>query len=663
MGWFDPTRGADPPLCPEFAPVVPRVRSKSGGAALPLHERVKLFLDSCTCGVINVHGPRGSGRTTALADLAARIKDHPRLRLHDGGVFERIESAGRRHVVVYTSTEPIADALASYEMAPWGDDDLIEYLAAVHRPKCRSVMSRVSASEGRDALGGSPALWTVVLDELAGNESIADVTEALRHHLAGRLADPVHRDLAMTFCLRALCEEGDPETGWPEAVDVALALQMLKRVGGGPHPLLWHRPVRVLLAGQRILWDLCGDVGRGFPRNDCEALAHKLPPDLIRETASLARCRPAALRRLLAEMKGASPEHHATAASILHAASVGWRPPLSPVAPGGGRDARSWLRLSGALLAGARWAGVDLTGVLLKDADLSGADLRSARLDWARASRVNLSGASLRGASLRCLRAVAADLSGADLTAADAEGADFEEARLAKAELSSAVLAGANLKQADLTGATLRGANLSDAKLDETKLADAVLADANLSGAVLRGVRLTDAVTLLGAWFRGTSLDACNLENVSLPDSDFRGASLAGACLTGASMPGCDLRGADLRGAGLADVNWEGAKLRDADLSGATFHMGTTRCGLVAGADSYSPPSEGSRTGFYTDEYNEQGYKAPEEIRRANLCGADLRGAKTKGVDFYLVDLRGARYSEKQEKHFRRCGAILDDER
>ena len=52
--------------------------------------------------------------------------------------------------------------------------------------------------------------------------------------------------------------------------------------------------------------------------------------------------------------------------------------------------------------------------------------------------------------------------------------------------------------------------------------------------------------------------------------------------------------------------------------------------------------SEGSRTGFYTDEYDQQWYKAPEEIRKANLRGADLRGAKIEGFDFYLVDLRDA---------------------
>lgn len=60
--------------------------------------------------------------------------------------------------------------------------------------------------------------------------------------------------------------------------------------------------------------------------------------------------------------------------------------------------------------------------------------------------------------------------------------------------------------------------------------------------------------------------------------------------------------------------------------------------------------------------YDEQYFKSPEEIRKANLCGADVRGARLADVDFYLVDLRGVRCDRRQRKHFRRCGAILDDE-
>ncbi len=122
-------------------------------------------------------------------------------------------------------------------------------------------------------------------------------------------------------------------------------------------------------------------------------------------------------------------------------------------------------------------------------------------------------------------------------------------------------------------------------------------------------------------------------------------------------MPRADFAGADLEGARLADIDWEGADLRKADMRNCVFHLGSSRSGLVN-----SPiAGEGSRTGFYSDEFDQQIYRPPEEIRKANLCGADLREANLGTTDFYLVDLRGAKYNPSQFEHLRRCGAILFD--
>src|SRR5207302_7921491 len=144
----------------------------------------------------------------------------------------------------------------------------------------------------------------------------------------------------------------------------------------------------------------------------------------------------------------------------------------------------------------------------------------------------------------------------------------------------------------------------------------------------LRGLRFSDA-QWTGASFRKASLADCDLENVELPGADFRGAHLDDCLMSDSFMPGGDFRGASLRGAGLAGIDWPGASLRNADLSGATFHLGSSRSGLVGS----TIPCEGSKTGFYTDDYSDQDYKSPEEIRKANLCGADLRGAKIDDVD------------------------------
>jgi hypothetical protein len=111
------------------------------------------------------------------------------------------------------------------------------------------------------------------------------------------------------------------------------------------------------------------------------------------------------------------------------------------------------------------------------------------------------------------------------------------------------------------------------------------------------------------------------------------------------------------RGRSSSTLAWPALAWPNADLRGCTFHLGSSRNGLVG-----SPiASEGSRTGFYVDEFDQQTFRTPEEIRKANLRGADLRGARLDGTDFYLVDLRDAKYDLDQFGHLRRCGAILRD--
>ncbi len=178
---------------------------------------------------------------------------------------------------------------------------------------------------------------------------------------------------------------------------------------------------------------------------------------------------------------------------------------------------------------------------------------------------------------------------------------------------------------------------------------------ADCSGTELVGVDLRTA-QLQGAHLDYADLRLANLAETTLPALSARRTNFGRADLTATRWPHANLGGASFVDAALADVDWQGAVLRHADFRNATFHLGSTRCGHVG-----SPiAGEGSRTGFYTDESYEHSFRAPEEVRKANLCGVDLRGAKVDGVDFYLVDLRGAQLDRTQVPWLRRCRAILD---
>jgi uncharacterized protein YjbI with pentapeptide repeats len=652
-----------------LAPVVPRVRAAGTGpdaAALPLHDRIRAILDGRwgdgknPRGVVSVIGPGGSGKTVALGHLAV-VLDRERLAeavdLIDGGPFEPAELRGRHALVVYAShVLPACPVLSAFEMAPWAQDDCIEYLLSTHRERCRSVLKRLGDAVGEaplagvtaSAMDGLPELWRIVLDEMAEDESVATPAEALRHFLAAHLTDPTRRDAAMAMCLRSFCTQ-HPENE-PVAADVPDPAE-LARLDPFMGRLVRFRAVRALLAGQRIVWELCDVPLRQAQDGAADiailqrALACRLPRDLVAETAALVRHRPLAARALETLIAQYDSPGLPAVPTLLLAADAAWRPAVA--CPN--------LRSAG--LENARWAGTDLRGADMSDARLNGADLSGARLDGAKLGGAWLGNANLTGASLRKARASHATLIRACLASADAEGANFEAADLTGADLTGANLTAAAFHNADLSDAQFCQACLKFAIVLRATLEGADFSGADFTGARLSHVCLRDCL-LDGAIFREANLLACDLEEIELCTGDFHAAALTGSLLTGSTLPGADFSGADLRDTGLADVSWEGVDLRDADLTGASFHAGSTRCGMV-GAPGTLPASEGTRTGFYTDDLAERDFKPPEEIRKADLRNADLRGAQVLKVDFYLVDLRGARYGRDQERHFKRCGAIL----
>jgi uncharacterized protein YjbI with pentapeptide repeats len=594
-----------------------------------LEDEIRQLLEGDNRGIVAVLGPEGSGKTTALRHLASIPDFRSRLVLLDEPDLPAVAQACHADLVVYaaTSARPVAH-LATLRLAPWGPDDWLEYLIAAHRPQCASVLSRVSEADVL-LLGMLPERWTVILDRLAADDSLPDARRAWHRHLGEFLSDTDLLERARSACLNAVLTPKH---------DLDSVLTILARPGFGPALVRALRcpAARLLLAAERLAADLHGD-------GACDYLAHSLPRDLVKTAALVASGDEAAREHLLRLLAGPSWSH-AMSASLLHALGVGWVPTenVRPV-------------LAGAFLDGANWPGVLLANAELAAVDFEGANLRGAILIKARAPAAMFRRACLSQARLDGLLAPSANFSHADLSQAMAELVNFESADLSNADLTGAVLQSADFLKADLSGAVLSGANLNRADLTSARLAGTNFEDADLTGACLSGLSLREA-RWDGACFAMARMAGCDLEYLTLPAVDFSVADLTGALLTGSTMHYADFREAKLCNAGLADVDWEGVDLRGADLTGASFHMGSTRSGLVG-----SPIAcEGSRTGFYTDDYEEQCFKPPEEIRKANLCGADLRGARLDGVDFYLVDLRGALYDADQEPHLRRCGAILE---
>jgi uncharacterized protein YjbI with pentapeptide repeats len=622
------------------ASVKPHAISPETGEVLALEDAVESWIERDARGLILVSGGVGSGRTTAIRHLAAVLPPRPHLRFvdHSELLLDEIDSKSISGLLVIASIGGVGDrkpsgeyVLADYRLANWSMDDVIEYLVSCWPERCASVVSRLeTADEERDgetaSLYGCPAVWRIALDRMAKNDTVASPVDAVLQEIATVVGSPEQlsalQDLCLFLVTRRVVLKGlsDVVKGRPE-------ISRLTATG----------EIRMRLAAESVASTIRG---KGSLLQFCPPL----PAHVVQRVARLVD-EPIASRLEAIVAEPQSSPLHPTAVSILVAAFPCWRPEKKPTP-----------NLDRAVLDGVRWDGVDLTAASLSRASLVNAHLAGADLAQAKMGDADLQSSDLREANLTSVFGVHADFSEADLRGVVAQSAYFTFATFEGATLDSATLDHSMFGRASLKQALLRGASLQEANLMR-----AVVDDADFSGAVFDAAKL-DLVRLAGAKFAGASfygasLRLCDLEFID-PGSgmDFRSACLNGAHLTGAQLPNARMAGADLGSTGLADINLEGADLRGARMDLATFHMGSSRSGQVD-----SPlASEGTRTGFYTDEYEEQHYRDPEEVRKANLRGADLTDAKVKDADFYLVDLRGAIYSEDQRRHFERCGAILD---
>ncbi len=621
------------PVC---AAVRPRFASPDSGENLLLEDAVRERLERRELGIVWLAGGAGSGVSTALNHLWAIFStdvDFLIAELPDAHpvTWKRFRKATAGKLAVCAAPDwPSAPFVplekeTLWTLAPWSRDELIEYLLAAHPQRCAAVMSRLSAGDLGD-FDGSPELWQPVLDQLAQRDDLSDAQAALRAVL---------------------------QVGRSESESSALGERCLLALNGPSPPLFYgknydpvpefcvrllrHRVARLLLAAD-FLAECIASAERPIP-----SISIRDSTDLIATAAERLQGNETARRKLQHTMKIQAQQP--LAASLLHAMNPRWRPR---------RGKR--LNLSGAQLGGAEWSGLMLKGARADQADLSYAVLAGVNWKDGRAQEADLSHAFLERANLIRWQAVAANLAHTNLNGVIARGANFDMARLLEASFHSADLRKATFTNAVLHGTSFRRANLRGSHFFGDELTDCDFQRADLSQATLQAMDLRGG-RWSGARLRQANLTGCNLEGLDLVGVDLTEACLENALLTDSTLTNCRLDRAFLYSAGLAGVNWEGVSLRGAEMAGASFHLGSSRSGLVG-----SPLAcEGSRTGFYTDDYLEQDYRPPEEIRKANLCGADLIGANIEGVDFYLVDLRGARYDSFQRAYFRSCGAILED--
>lgn len=632
---------------PKRAIVRPRVVSASGETLL-LEDEVESLLDRGRKGTVWILGDPGKGKTTALAHLAAKYPSDCLELLDEGVATPDPDSAlkeGGRHRLTLRCGQPDPSApetIAVYHLADWGIDEILEYLMAVHPAQCRSVMTRCQSAKNRQDLQGSAELWTEILDTMAADSTLS-VDDALICIVDRRLPrGEVRGRFAKTNL--ALLAQG-------ETIGLKHWIDWDPTWNGPEWRLLRNMPIRIRIAAEQLAEMLQDDMR-------CPILLLRLPDGLLREAARWIAADETILEGLRTLLRLREQGTHPTAASLLHATKTGWKPERRRV--GGGGWAGFTVRLNvpnlhGAQLEGAIWPGVRLDGLDLSASRLCDSELSQAILAEADLSQANLSRSNLSHANLERASAWKLSLVGAKLTKAIAIGADFRAANARGADFTGADLTKATFCNSNLTGARFVGANLSGSNLNGAEIEGADFSDVNFTQA-----RLTRLIMRLANFqqcnFCKAELRESDLEGMALPNASFAKADFDRALLTGTFMPRTSFWKAKLTNTGLAEIEWEQADLRNADLRGATFHMGSSRSGLVQSTIA----SYGTRTGFYTDDYNDQDFKAPEEIRKANLRGADLRGANLDGVDFYLVDLRDALYDASRAKQLRGTGAILE---
>ena len=491
---------------PMLAPVRPRVILPEIHEAIPLDD-VLPDLQAGSARAIEIVGDSGSGKTTALAHLAALVQSGAGFAFLDNAPLDRIaEAVAKGAVVVFTSRH--ASGLlgaTSYRLASWGDNELLEYLLAAHPARCHSVMARLKAATDRNLPRGLAELWRVVLDNMARDESLTGVSEALRCALQQALPSDKSRSLAEENSLAALTGRLDEAAERycrtpPDGIDIRT------------FRLLRYEPVQLLLAADYLKRLIETQSGQ-------DRLAARLPYRLVELVA--AELSSAAVETLRIMMTKGPAACQAMAASLLHAADGRWIPAGRPLP-----------LLAGAYLAAAAWDGVDLSKARLEAADLSQSDLTEATLSGRGRKKPS---SAMRSCAAHCSAKYMpkAPISRAQSSppptlprpslTAPCFGGQIWRTQISAGPISAGQPSTAHTFQRPISP----GPTLSALSIDRADFSSADLQGACLNRLPLRKANFT------GSGFSNAQLIECDIEGIRLPGADFEKAHLRGSLLTG----------------------------------------------------------------------------------------------------------------------------------
>ena len=608
-----------------LAAVEPRARSTTG-ELLPLADLVTALFESGTKWI----RISGEGKTTAIAHLKARLEDGLKVNFIDHG--KQVSSSKLPDRAVFTSPTHLKGCV-ELKINRWSRDDCIEYLMAKAPDQCKSVMGRILQSGDLWLASGSPRALSRCLDLMLADEKIASLESAISTCF-DRIAfkRDRHRQQVIAKCVEHLFD------------DSKFAMDMLKLARrfklAEDAKFLFIQTIRYVVTAKHLIEILEKQkLPDCFRRLWTPMWIEYFAKALVQEDAQ------SAIEFLDSIANKIWNENSGNAASLLYELDSSWRPQ----------------RTTELNFEKVQLPRIEAHELMLENSLMTRANLVQANLAYGSLSNTNVIGsdffeANLTHANLIRLSAKHSNFGAARLCHVDADHSDFRCTSLRSANLQAGCFTHADFRRADLTNANLDAANLSRADLSNCNLNGASLVGTIFEGTKLRRIRFCDT-HLAQCRFRGSDLENANFEQVVLDDINFENCYCVSTLFTGSQFHCCSLRSSNLIGAKLGDVIWTDCDLRFIEFAGCQFHYGSTRSGLVG-----SPyPSHGTRTGFYTDDYDDQQFKRIEDIRKASLQGCNLTGARVEQADFYLVDLRDAIYDENQRRHFESCGAILHD--